>query len=121
MEQEFAEDAVDIEDPDLIEHIIAKTDLVPRFEKTRGVKFSLVAETTRNDFLEFVQDEIKSEAICVESFDRVVEMYGEEESFPHMVMEFQGIYFYQSMDYDDVGYWLDRQNAVDHAAAQADL
>ncbi|MDA8732746.1 hypothetical protein N9M28_05460 [Luminiphilus sp.] len=120
MQQEYAQGAVDIEHQSLVKHIREHTALIPRYEKATGNKVSTHDAEFTDDFIDFASDEIKNEAANVESFYREVEMYDGKETFAHSVMEFQGIYFYESMDYDDVGYWLNRQDAVDYAAAQAD-
>lgn len=121
MQKEQSLGTVDIDDQSFLKHIRDHTDLISRYESAKGKRVSVHDEELTGDFSDFVADEIKNEAVNVESFYREVEMYDGEESFAHNVMEFQGIFFYESIEYDDVGYWLNREDAVDYASAQADL
>ena len=101
---------------EVLEHIKTKTDLVAKYKKETKSDATLEKVLDTDEFFEWAYDEIVNEAEVVESFDRVVENY---DTFSHNVLEYQGIFFYQSMDYDDVGYWLDRQAACDYAECQA--
>jgi len=100
-------------------HIIDNTDLVSRFRSVVDLHLNDDAVVKLDEFKDFAADWIFNEAECVESFDKDIEMYGEQMSFSHNVLDYQGIYFYQSMDYDDVGYWLDYEVAFNYAREAA--
>ena len=93
MQKEQALGTVDIDDQSFLKHIRDHTDLISRYESAKGKRVSVHDEELTGDFSDFVADEIKNEAVNVESFYREVEMYDGEESFAHNVMEFQGIFF----------------------------
>lgn len=114
-------DTLELHDPVMRTHIELNTDLIQQYREQVGSDQTVVEILNSDEFADFANDRIKCEAECVDSFERVVEHYGEEESFSHNVMEYQGIFFYQSVDYDDVGYWLNRRDACDYAEGQSCL
>ena len=109
-------DTLHLWDSAVLEHIKAKTDLIAKYKNLTESDATAEKVCDTDEFFDWACDEIVNEAEVVESFDRVVENY---DTFSHNVLEYQGIYFYQSMDYDNVGYWLDRQAGCDYAECQA--
>ena len=103
-------------DSEILEHIKAKTDLIAKYKNVIESDTAPEKILNTDEFFDWACDEIRNEAACVNSFDRIVDGY---DTFSHNVLEYQGIFFYQSMDCDDVGYWLDRKEACDYAEWQA--
>lgn len=107
---------LNLTDPVLMAHIEKHTDLVAKFTgDVRGQPKAFDSD----EFYDFAVDEIGNEAVCIKEFERKVDYYDGEETFSHMVMEYQGIYFYQSIEYDPIGFWLDKSVACDYAAGAA--
>ena len=110
---------LELSDPKLMAHIEKHTDLLSKFTDEEAAKRLQSATLDVDEFWDFAVDEIKNEAICVEQYDRTVPYYDGEETFPHMVMEYQGIYFYSSIEYSDIGFWLEKSSACEYAAGAA--
>ena len=108
-----------LSDREMLEHIRNKTDLIQKFQESTDIAITEAQDIESDDFQNFLTDWLKNESTCVESYDKVVSYYDEEMEFPHNVLEYQGIYFYESMEYDDVGYWLDRNEAYSYAENEA--
>ena len=109
-------DTAHLGSPEIRQHINTKTDLVTKYREEQATDVSPEEALDSDEFFDWACDEIVNEAAVVESFDRVVDGY---DTFSHDVLEYQGIYFYQSIEHDDVGYWLDRKAACDYAEYRA--
>jgi hypothetical protein len=108
-----------LSDPEMLEHIREKTDLIKRFQDTKDISVVETVDLESDDFQNFLADWLKNESCCIDSFDKVVRYYDENMAFSHNVLEHQGIYFYESIECDDVGYWLDRKEAINYARDSA--
>ena len=95
---------LELDDTALKSHILEHTDLLQKYREEQSTSLSDAELLCCDNFQNFAADWIKNEAHDVVSFDRVVDYYGEEESFSHTIMEYQGIYFYESIDCEDEGY-----------------
>ena len=103
----MSEKELTIDDPLLISHIEGCTDLVDKFE-ARGQTFT--SDSDRNShFLDFCHDEIINECQVIhesEAFGR------DNDPFPITVNEYQGIFFVWALEFDDRGFFLDRESAM---------
>lgn len=106
-------------DREMLEHIRNKTDLIQKFQESTDTTITEAQDIESDDFQNFLTDWLKNESTCVESYDKVVRYYDEDMAFSHNVLEYQGIYFYESIECDDVGYWLDRNEACGYAEMEA--
>jgi len=119
MESDPLGGTLELSDPVLMAHIETQTDLLRKFRGNEGDENFQSTTFDPDEFYNFAIDEIKNEATCIEQYDRTVPSCESEEAFPHMVMEYQGIYFYSSIEYSDIGFWLEKSSACEYAAGAA--
>ena len=96
-----------IDDPLLMFHIEVSTDLGDKF-KAQGHTFT--SDSQRNShFLDFCYDEIINECQVIhqsEAFGR------DNDPFQITVNEYQGIFFVCALEFDDRGFFLNRESAM---------
>lgn len=91
-------------------HILSATDLLAKYLKQCGAEFDFDA------FHDFAIDEVKNESQVIESYSAVGAY---DEPFDFSVCEYQGVFFVQANEFDDVGYFIDRQLAEECAKDMA--
>ena len=93
-----------IDSPSLISHIQSNTDLSDKF------KARFENEDDRDFFLDFCFDEIINESKLVHESEACGR---DDEPFPISVNEYQGIYFVQAPEFDDRGFFLHLDDAME--------
>lgn len=93
---------LDLLDEKVAYHLVSNTDLLNKYLKDCEGKFSF------DYFADFACDEISNEAEVIESVDAVGAY---EDEFSVNVMEYQGIFFVQANEFDDIRYFLKKESA----------
>ena len=92
----------DIDSPKIMFHVLHSTDMLGKYLETCAGEFHF------DSFCDFCTDEINNEAVVVVSFDAVGAY---DDSICFSVCEYQGLYFVQAHELDDVGFFSDREMA----------
>lgn len=86
----------------IVHHLLSKTDILQKYLEISERKFDF------SDFIDFTGDLIKNEANVIVSYDA---MGAYDEPFTVSVMGYQGIYFVQANEFDDIGFFLNRTSS----------
>lgn len=95
-----------IDSAEIVYHMLAKTDILQKYLASSKGHFDFFA------FVDFASDYVKNEANPFANLDAVGAY---DETFEVVVVEYQGIYFVQANEFDDIGFFLSRSEAEEAA------